>query len=147
MDQVGKMMWAAAGVVVGGMLLFGGAVSAAPAAGQRQGPCSDDAAKFCKDVQPGGGRMARCLKQHEQELSPACKQHVAEVRKRGQEFRGACEDDVLRLCGDVRRGGGRFYNCLKQREQELTPDCRTQMQQAQQKKQQRQQPQPQPQGK
>jgi len=94
-----------------------------------QGPCADDVAKYCKDVQPGGGRIVRCLKQHEQELSPACKQHAAEVKKKGQEFRAACEDDVLRLCGDVKQGGGRIIKCLKQHEQELTPDCKAQMQQ------------------
>lgn len=137
----GRMMAVAAGSMMVYALLFSGTAVAAPTAGKRQGPCSDDVAKYCKDVQPGGGRMARCLKQHEQELSPACKQHVAEVKKRGQEFRAACEDDVLKLCGEVQRGGGRIYNCLKQHEQDLTPDCRTQMQQTRQKRQQRQQPQ------
>jgi len=99
-----------------------------------QGPCADDVAKFCKDVQPGGGRIVRCLKQHEYDLSPACRQHAAEVKKKGQEFRAACEDDVLWLCKDIKLGGGRILNCLKQHEQELTPDCRAQMQQKREKK-------------
>jgi hypothetical protein len=109
------------------MVTWAGASDAAQAQGQ--GPCADDVAKYCKDVQPGGGRIVRCLKQHEQELSPACKQHAAEVKKKGQEFRAACEDDVLRLCGDVKAGGGRIVHCLKQHEQELTPDCKAKMQQ------------------
>jgi hypothetical protein len=109
------------------MVTWAGASDAAQAQGQ--GPCADDVAKFCKDVQPGGGRIVRCMKQHEQELSPACKQHVAEVKKKGQEFREACEDDVFKLCGDVKPGGGRVLNCLKQHEQELTPDCKAKMQQ------------------
>jgi hypothetical protein len=111
------------------MVAWAGASDAAQAQGQ--GPCADDVAKYCKDVQPGGGRIVRCLKQHEQELSPACKQHAAEVKKKGQEFRAACEDDVLRLCGDVKQGGGRIINCLKQHELELTPDCKAKMQQKQ----------------
>jgi hypothetical protein len=56
-------------------------LAAAPAkAAQGQGPCADDMQKFCKDVQPGGGRIARCLKEHESELSPECKEKM-EPRK------------------------------------------------------------------
>jgi hypothetical protein len=129
--QTKLMMVAAWTAVEIAMLLGTGATGSAAA--QRQGPCADDAAKFCKDIQPGGGRIARCLKQHGQELSPACKHHVAEVKRRGQEFRAACEDDVIKLCGDVKPGRGRIVNCLKQHDPELTPDCRSQMQQKQSK--------------
>jgi Cysteine rich repeat len=34
--------------------------------------CKPDAEKFCKDVKPGHGRVAVCLRQHESELSEAC---------------------------------------------------------------------------
>ena len=110
-------------------LLMVGTLSGMSGAQHRKGPCADDVAKFCKDVQPGGGRVAHCLKQHEQELSPACKQRAAEVKKRGKEFREACEDDVIKFCGDVKPGEGRIIKCLKQHEQELTPDCKSKMQQ------------------
>jgi len=133
MGRVSRMMVGAAGSVFVCAMLISRIADAAPATGHRQGPCSDDFAKFCKDVQPGGGRIAQCLKQHEQELSPACKQHAAEVKKRGKEFRAACEDDVLNHCAGVQPGGGRIVNCLKQHEQELTADCRTKMQQKQTK--------------
>lgn len=36
--------------------------------------CHDDVLKFCKGIRPGQGRVAACLKSHEAELSPACKQ-------------------------------------------------------------------------
>jgi len=45
-------------------------------------PCVEDIAKFCKDVQPGGGRIVRCLKEHESELSPECNERLAQPRKR-----------------------------------------------------------------
>ena len=35
--------------------------------------CAGDARNFCKDAKPGGGRIVRCLKQHESELSAECK--------------------------------------------------------------------------
>lgn len=35
--------------------------------------CKGDAAQYCKDVQPGGGRVANCLKANSAQLSAACK--------------------------------------------------------------------------
>jgi hypothetical protein len=34
--------------------------------------CQPDVAKFCADVQPGGHRVAACLRGHASELSQAC---------------------------------------------------------------------------
>lgn len=50
-----------------------GLALALPAAAEKgKGACAADAAKFCKDVKPGEGRVAACLKEHEKELSKAC---------------------------------------------------------------------------
>ena len=46
---------------------------------EKNHPCLRDAQKFCKDVQPGEGRIMSCLKSHQGELSPACK--TAAVQK------------------------------------------------------------------
>ena len=51
---------------------------------QKTGPCADDAARLCKDVQPGGGRVAKCLKEHEDELSPACQSEMPRGGRRQQ---------------------------------------------------------------
>ena len=34
--------------------------------------CRYDISRFCDDVSPGQGRIARCLEQHRSDLSPAC---------------------------------------------------------------------------
>jgi hypothetical protein len=34
--------------------------------------CKPDVEKFCKDIKPGQGRIIRCLKQHQAELSANC---------------------------------------------------------------------------
>ncbi len=36
--------------------------------------CTDDAQKFCANVEPGGGRILQCLKNHKDSLSDRCKQ-------------------------------------------------------------------------
>src|SRR5664279_464158 len=36
--------------------------------------CAADAQKFCAGVQPGGGRIVACLKEHKDALSDRCKQ-------------------------------------------------------------------------
>jgi hypothetical protein len=39
-----------------------------------QAACADDAQKLCAGVQPGGGRIVACLKEHKDSLSDQCKQ-------------------------------------------------------------------------
>jgi hypothetical protein len=39
-------------------------------------------------------------------------------------IRKFCEDDVKKLCPDIRPGGGRIVQCLHGHESSLTPGCR-----------------------
>jgi Cysteine rich repeat len=45
--------------------------------------CKADVEKLCPGVKPGGGAIISCLKQHESQVSPACKDAVAS-RKAGK---------------------------------------------------------------
>lgn len=38
--------------------------------------CAEDAKKICNNVKPGHGAILKCLKEHESELSPACKESM-----------------------------------------------------------------------
>jgi hypothetical protein len=38
--------------------------------------CGDDSKKYCKKNRPGKGRIIRCLKEHETELSDPCKEFI-----------------------------------------------------------------------
>ena len=53
------------------------AAPGAPAATPRRSligaRCADDATKLCAGVEAGGGKLARCLRKHEAELSAPCK--------------------------------------------------------------------------
>lgn len=63
---------------------LGLAASLPVSAEKGKGPCAEDAAKFCKDIKPGEGRIMACLKEHEKELSKACLDRKAlSAEKRG----------------------------------------------------------------
>jgi hypothetical protein len=100
-------------------LCLGGSASA-----QTKNPCAQNAAKFCKDVKPGGGRLAKCLKEHEKDLSPQCKESMEAARAKAKEAHEACTDDIQKLCKEVKPGGGRIVKCLRENEKQLSPECR-----------------------
>jgi hypothetical protein len=62
--------------------LAGGVASSARA---QEKPCMADAARLCPDVEPGGGAQITCLKQHKEELSPACKKKVMQMKVKQEE--------------------------------------------------------------
>ena len=46
---------------------------------------------------------------------------------------GACKDDVKKLCGDVKPGGGDIHECLKQHEADLSQACKDNIAEGKQK--------------
>ena len=47
--------------------------------------CSGDIAQFCKEIQPGGGRIIKCLRERDKELSPSCSAKLEMIGKRFQD--------------------------------------------------------------
>jgi hypothetical protein len=43
--------------------------------------CETDIQKLCPSVQPGGGRILACLKQHKDQVTDVCKQAVLKATK------------------------------------------------------------------
>jgi Cysteine rich repeat len=99
--------------------------------------CEADAKKFCSGIRPGAGRIAACLKSHQNELSESCKNEGEKLHARGEERRGlmqdvrqACHDDAGKFCSGIRPGGGRIAACLKSHQNELSQPCTTAIQTA-----------------
>lgn len=42
--------------------------------------CMDDVDRFCRGVEPGGGKIAKCLKDHQSVVSPECKKEVDRMK-------------------------------------------------------------------
>lgn len=85
------------------------ATDAAPA-----GACRDDTRTLCSSVKPGGGRALACLKQHEGELSAACKSALPTLER--------CAVELKAACGDAGRREAR--SCLRNSADKLSPECR-----------------------
>jgi hypothetical protein len=109
-------------VVVGGAVL---ALFSSAQAKDQAGPCQADLEKFCKDVQPGEGRILACMKSHETDVSPKCAKHMKAVEAQVKHVAEACKPDVEKFCFDTPVGKGGVVGCLKQHADELSPDCKT----------------------
>jgi len=97
----------------------------------RKNPCKADVEKFCKDVEPGEGRIVKCLQAHRQDLSGACKAvnekagaAKAKKEKAGGKFEQACGDDVEKFCSEIESGGGRVMGCLRKNSDKLSASCK-----------------------
>ncbi len=56
-------------------------LQAAKARGKRlRDACAEDVRTFCSGIEPGGGRIAQCLKKHRDQLSSTCKTALAKAR-------------------------------------------------------------------
>ena len=93
--------------------------------------CAADAKKFCSDVRPGGGRVYKCMTDHNADLTPACRDRLAAAKARWDEFVAACKDDAGKYCKGIPAGSGRILSCLKGRESDLAPACKAEFARAQ----------------
>ncbi len=112
-------------------VLFAAGVAAEAGAQQRsEGPCAGDVKKFCGDVKPGQGAIAKCMKGHEAELSPACREGIKARAEKAEKVREECKADAEKFCKGIAPGGGRILSCLKSRQPELQPACAAEFERA-----------------
>lgn len=108
-----------------------GAGQAAPPAKPRgpnapNDPCKADREKLCADVAPGGGQVARCLREHHDELSAQCKTAMETRAQRGPHkgIAQICKDELAKFCPDA-RGPQAITKCLSTHEGKLSAACKS----------------------
>ena len=97
-------------------------------ANREKGPCIADIKKLCGDVKPGGGAIAKCLREKKDQVSAECKafheQKKGEMKEKFSQAKEACAADREKFCKDVKPGGGAIIKCLKAHEAELSEACK-----------------------
>ncbi|HUI24682.1 MAG TPA: hypothetical protein VL403_01260 [Candidatus Kryptonia bacterium] len=92
-------------------------------AASHDGPCAADAQKLCPGVPAGGGRIKKCLREHQADLSDACKARIQQALAERKGPHHACAADVEKFCQGVPAGGGKIAQCLKDHAADLSPEC------------------------
>ena len=105
-------------------VLFVFPAAAYPGETAEERPCMNELEQFCKEVQPGEGRILKCLQEHDRDLSAVCRDKVQSILKRLEDAKQACAPDIGKFCADVVPGGGRLSKCLTPHFEELTPACK-----------------------
>ena len=114
-------------LTVVGFFLFTGTLLQTVALAQDWGPCTGEIQKYCPNVKPGGGEVARCLGQHRADLSNGCQSRLSALTEQVKEADEACQDDIMLVCGGVESGGGRVLQCLKDHQSWLSFDCKVKL--------------------
>ena len=84
--------------------------------------CGGDVSRLCSNVFPGGSRIAQCLLDKSDRLSPACSAFIGKA-KTAQQVLFSCQPDTERYCADVQPGHGRIVRCLDKNRDRISKSC------------------------
>jgi hypothetical protein len=94
---------------------------------QIAGPCAETVTKYCEDVTPGGGRIMKCLSDHRDDQSIACKDWLQDQNKSLKELNTSCIEEIAQLCSFDHPDNIRMYRCLEENYVALKSDCRNKL--------------------
>ena len=80
--------------------------------------CAADIKQACANIEPGGGRIAACVKEKLNDFSDACKARLAEVAAAAK----TCREEVNKECGSVQRL--KKVVCVKDALTKLSDGCK-----------------------
>jgi cysteine rich repeat protein len=113
---------AARAMLVSGALAL---LSTAAFAGKAEQACAPDIQAYCAGIPQGGGKIAQCLRSHQQQLSPNCQQAMTAAAALMKEVAQACEDDIHQYCAGAAPGTAR--DCLKTNFLKLSFGCKKEL--------------------
>jgi hypothetical protein len=122
MTGLSNLMRVVAVMFVVGALPFASSAAFAQGAGQA---CAADIQSYCAGVPQGEGRIAQCLRTHQQQLSPGCQRGMQSAGALMKEVVQACEDDVHRYCAGV--APGTTKECLRTNFRQLSFGCKREL--------------------
>jgi hypothetical protein len=81
--------------------------------------CAADIKGACANIEPGGGRIAACVKEKFKDFSDGCKARLAEIAAAAK----TCREEVNKECGSVQRR--KKVACVKDALTKLSDGCKT----------------------
>lgn len=85
-------------------------------------PCAEDAQTYCEGVEPGGGRLIKCLKKNKDEISPECWEKMEETKQALKALKKICKEERKKFCKKI-KGQGNIIRCLREHSWELSEEC------------------------
>jgi hypothetical protein len=113
-----------AGILLAAVFLFTCVAASAPSDAQITGPCAETVTKYCKDVTPGGGRIMKCLNDHRDDQSMACRDWLEDQNRSLKELNTACTKEISQLCSFSNPSSSTIFWCLEANYISLRSDCR-----------------------
>jgi hypothetical protein len=101
------------------LFVSGAMAQSAGGAKSSVGACVTDIKKVCGSIEPGGRRIANCLKERLSDLSDVCKARMAELAA----ARTTCRADVEKQCGTKTRRTQKVA-CVKDAVTNLGDECK-----------------------
>ena len=99
-------------------------MAALPASAQLTStPCTDDFAKHCSSVTPGGGRLVRCYEEKKNLMSPGCVAYAEAAKTNAAVLTKACEQEISWGCTSERGDPFGMLQCLQGQYVRLSPGC------------------------
>jgi hypothetical protein len=108
-------------------VVFAGMIVSLPSDAGITGPCDETVTEYCKEVTPGGGRIMKCLNDHEEDQSISCKDWIEEQNKSLHELNDACTKEIFAVCNFPSPDNLRILRCLEGNYQGLSMDCRSKL--------------------
>lgn len=92
--------------------------------------CQQELTTFCKDVNPGEGRILACLYAFQDKLTPRCEYALYDSISQLDRILtnlsfavGECRDDLQNFCAEIKPGEGRLLDCLVRNEAKVSKRC------------------------
>ncbi len=91
----------------------------------REKPCEKDRETYCANVEPGEGKMMKCMEEHADQLSAECKAFRAQAKEGMKEVVAACQGDAEKLCAGKKKKA--LIRCLRQNRSQLSEGCKSEI--------------------
>ncbi len=99
-------------------------MAALPASAQLTStPCTEDFAKHCSYVTPGGGRLVKCYEEKKNLMSPACVAYAESAKTNGAALAQACSQEIGWGCASEKGDPLGMLQCLQGQYVRLSPGC------------------------